>query len=96
MYYKEDKVKASLKVAKDEISRPYDGEKTEITKGEYDEIEKLFNKTNRKVDLDNFSYNIDLITKHLSMWMHYWESITFESPQILTILNFNGIRDGTG
>ena len=46
-------------VAKDKISRPYDGEKTEIAKGEYDEIEKLFNEINRKVDLDNFSYSID-------------------------------------
>ena len=28
--------------------------------------------------------------------MHYWEGITFESPQILSILGFKGIRDGTG
>ena len=28
--------------------------------------------------------------------MHYWESITFESPQILSILGFKGIGDGTG
>ena len=67
VYYKKDKVKASLKVAKSKIFRPYDGEKTEITKGEYDEIEKLFNKINWKVDLDNFSYSIDPITKHLSI-----------------------------
>ena len=54
VYYKTDKVKESLKVAKDKISRTYDGEKTEITKGEIDEIEKLFNEINRKVNLDNF------------------------------------------
>ena len=82
VYYKKDKVRASLKVAKNKISRPYDGEKIEITKGEYGEIEKLFNEINRKVDLDNFTYSIDPITKHLSIWMHYWEDITFESPQI--------------
>ena len=28
--------------------------------------------------------------------MHYWEGITFESPQIPSILGFKGIRDGTG
>ena len=28
--------------------------------------------------------------------MHYWEGITFESPQIPNILGFKGIRDGTG
>ena len=83
-------------MAKDKKSRPYDGEKTEITKGEYGEIEKLFNEINRKVDLDNFTSSIDPITKHLSIWMHYWEGITFESPQIPSILGFKGIRDGTG
>ena len=82
VYYKKDKVKASLKVAKDKISRPYDGEKTEITKGDYDKIEKIFNEISRKIDLDNISYSIDPITKRISMWMHYWEGITFETPQI--------------
>ena len=96
VYYKKDKVKASLKVAKDKIFRPYEGEKTKITKGGYNEIEKLFNKINRKVDLDNFSYRIDPITKHLSIWMHYWERSTFESPQIPSILGLKAIRDGTG
>ena len=96
VYYKKDKVRASLKVAKNKISRPYDGEKIEITKGEYGEIEKLFNEINRKVDLDNFTYSIDPITKHLSIWMPYWEGITFESPQMPSILGFKGIRDGTG
>ena len=84
MYYKKVKVKASLKVAKEKISRRYDGEKTEITKGDYDEI------------VHNISYSIDPINKHLSMLMHYWEGITFESPQIPSILGFKGIRDGTG
>ena len=68
-HYKKYKVKASLKVTKDEISRTYDGAKTEIAKGEYDKVEKFFNEINRKIDLDNFSYSIDHITKHLSIWM---------------------------
>ena len=67
MYYKKDKVKASLKVAKDKISRPYDGEKIEIIKGQYGKIEKLLHEINRKVDLDNFSYSMDPITKLLSI-----------------------------
>ena len=80
VYYKKDKVKARLKMAKDRISRPYDGEKNEITKCEYGEIEQLLNELNRKVDLGIFSYSIDPITKHLLNWMQYWEGITFESP----------------
>ena len=63
--YKKNKVKASPEVAKDIISRPFDGEKTETAKGEHVEIKKLFREINRKVDLDKFSYSIDLITKHL-------------------------------
>ena len=81
VYYKKDKVKTSLKVAKEKISRP---------------IEKIFNEINRKIDPDNISYSIDPITKHLSLWMHYWEGFTFESPQIPSILGFQGLRDGTG
>ena len=83
-------------MAKSKISRPYDGDKIEITKGEYGEIEKLFNEINRKVDLDNCSYSIDHIIKHLSIWMHYWEGFTFESLQTPSILGFKVIRDGTG
>ena len=96
MYYKKDKVKASLKVAKHKISRPYDGEKIELTKDENDKTEKLFIEINRKIDLDNISYNIDPITKHVSRWIHFCEGIVFESPQIPSILGFEGIRDGTG
>ena len=96
VYYKKDKVKAILKLSKDEISRPYIGETGEITKGRYVEVEKLFNEINRKINLENLSFSIDPITKHLSIWMHYWEIITFESPQTPCILDFKGLRDGTG
>ena len=96
VYYKKDKVKAILKVSKDKISRPYIGETSEITNGRYDEVEKLFNEINRKVGLDNLSFSIDPITKYFSIWMHYWEGITFDSPQIPSILRFKGLRDGTG
>ena len=95
VYYKKYKVKASLKVSKDKISRQYDGETGEITEGGYD-VEKLFNKIIGKIDLDNLSFSMHSITKHLSVWMHYWEGITFESPQIPSILSLKGIRDGTG
>ena len=94
--YKKDKVKASLKVSKDKTWRSYDGETGNITKGDYDEFEKLFDEINRLIDLDNLSFSIDPITKHLSIWMHYWEKITFEKPKTLSILGFKGIRDGRG
>ena len=83
-------------MAKDKLSRPYDGEKIEITKGKYGEIEKLINEINRKVDHENFRYSIDPITKHLSIWMHYWEGITFESPQVPSILGFKRYKRWNG
>ena len=45
VYYKKDKVRASLKVAKDKLSRPYDGEKIEITKGEDGEMRNYSTKS---------------------------------------------------
>ena len=41
-------------------------------------------------------YVIDPITKHLSLWLHYWENITFSSPQTPSLLEFKGVRAGTG
>ena len=83
-------------MSKDKISKPHDGETEQITKGGYDEVEKLFNEINRKINLDNLSFSIHPIAKHLSIWMPYWEVITFESPQIPSILSFKSISDGTG
>ena len=71
-------------------------EKTEIIKVESDEIEKFFNEINEKIDLDKLRYSIDPITKFFSMWMHYWEGITFEGPHFPSILGFKVIRDGKG
>ena len=64
--------------------------------GLYDDVKKIINKINLKTELENFSYDIDPITRHLLLWMHYWEENTFESPHILSILGFKGIRDQTG
>ena len=96
IYYKKHKVKASQKVNKNNISRPYDGERVEILRGLYDDVKKIINEINLKTELENISYDIDPITRHLTLWMHYWERITFGSPQILSILGFKCIRDGTG
>ena len=38
---------------------------------------------------------IDPITKHLSIWLHYWEGITYSSPQTPSLRKFKGVRDGT-
>ena len=63
--------------------------------GRFDEVEKLFNEINRRIDLDKLSFIIDPITKQLSILMPYWEYITFESPQIPSTLGFKSLRDGT-
>ena len=94
--YKKNQVKASLNVPVDKTSRPLDGETCGNTKDEDDKIENLFNEFNRKFDLGNFSCSIDPIIKYLSLWMHYWEDITFERSQTRSILGFKCIRDEAG
>ena len=47
------------------MSRSYNGGTGEITKGQYLEIEKLFNEINRNKHRDIFSFCIDTIIKHL-------------------------------
>ena len=91
VYYKKDRVIASMKVEKDKFSRPYLGETAKLTKGEYASIEQILDEIRRKTELEKLDYVIDPITKHL-----YWEGITFSSPQIPSLLGFKGVRDGTG
>ena len=43
--------KARQKNEKDKITRPYHGERATITKGVYDDGEKLFIEINRKINL---------------------------------------------
>ena len=83
-------------MSKDKICRPFDGETGNITVGGYAKFEKIINEINRLIDLDNLSFSVDPITKHLSIWMHYWEKITFEKLKTLSILGFKRIRDGRG
>ena len=90
--YKKDKNKASLKVSKDDIFRPFNGETVEITMSGYDEAEKCFN----IIDLVNLSFNSHAITKHLSIWMQYWECITFEIPQIPSFFRFQRYKRSNG
>ena len=85
-----------MKVEKDKISSPYPGEIAKLTKGEYTTIEQILDEIRRKTELEKLDYVIDPITKHLSLWLHYWEDITFSSPQIPSLLGFKGFRDGTG
>ena len=96
VYYKKDRVIASMKVEKDKISRPYFGETAKITTGEYTSIDQILDEIRRKTELEKLDYVIDPITKHLSFWLHYWEGITFSSPQIPSLLGFKGVRDGSG
>ena len=85
VYYKKDRVIASMKVEKDKISRPYLGETAKITKGEYTSIDQILDEICRKTELEKLGYVIDPITKHLSL-----------SPQIPSLLGFKGVTDGTG
>ena len=85
-----------MKVEKDKISRLYLGETAKLTKGEYTSVEQILDEIRRKTELEKLDYVIDPITKYLSLWLHYWEGITFSSPQIPSLLGFKGVRDGTG
>ena len=84
-YYKKDKVEASLKISLDKVSRPYDGETGEITKGEYDEVENLFNEINRKSDLDNLSLSIDPITKLFQLGCVFEQALPFGVHRFLVL-----------
>ena len=77
VYYKKDRVIASMKVEKDKISRPYLGETAKLTKREYTSIEQILDEIRRKTELEKLDYVIDPITNHLSLWLHYCAGITF-------------------
>ena len=96
VYYKTDRVIGSIKVEKDKISRPYLGETAKLTKGESTSIEQILDEIRRKTELEKLDYVKDPITKHLSLWLHYWEGINFSSQQIPSLLGFKGVRDGSG
>ena len=69
VYYKKDRVIASMKVEKDKISRPYLTETAKLTKGEYTSIEQILDEIRRKTELEKLDYVIYPITKHLSFWL---------------------------
>ena len=96
VYYKKDHIIASMKVKKDKISRPYLGKTAKLTKREYTSIEQILDEIRRKTDLLRNPISLILTTKHLFLWLHYWEGITFSRPQILSLLGFKGVRDGDG
>ena len=96
VYYKKDRVIASMKVEKNKISRPYHGETAKLTKGEYTSIKQILDEIRRKTELEKLDCVTDPITKHLSLWLYYCKGITFSSPQIPSLLGFKGVRVGTG
>ena len=65
-----DRVIATMKVEKDKISRPYFGDKAKLTKESTRALTKYRMRT--KTELEKLGYVLDPITKHLSLWMHYW------------------------
>ena len=78
------------------MSRPYLGETAKLTKGEHTSIEQILNEIRRKTKLEKLDYVINPITKHLSLWLLYWEGTIFSSTQTPSLLGFKGVRDGTG
>ena len=54
-------------------SRPYLGETVKLTKGEYTSKKKILNEIRLKTELEKLDFVIDPITKHLSLWLHYWK-----------------------
>ena len=52
VYYKKDRVIASMKVEKDKISGPYLGETAKLTKGEYTSIGQILDEIRRKAELE--------------------------------------------
>ena len=85
-----------MQVEKDKISRPYLGESAKLTKGEYTSAEQILDQIRLKTELEKLDHVIDPITKHLLLWLHYWQGVTFSSPQFPSLLGFRGVRDGTG
>ena len=96
MYNKKDCNIASMKVENEKVSRPYLGETAKLTKRKYTRTEQILDEIRLKAELEKFGYVVDPIIKHFSLWLHYWEGITFSSPQTPSLLGFIGIRDGTG
>ena len=86
VYIKKKRVIARMKNEKNKISRRYLGETSKITKGEYRNIAQILHEVLRKTELEKMDYVIDPITKHFSKWLHYWEGITFSSPQVPSLL----------
>ena len=68
-----------MEVEKDKISRPYLGDTAKITKGEYTSIDQILDEIRRKTELEKLDYVIDPITKHLSLWLHYWKIKFFQA-----------------
>ena len=96
VYFKKDRVIASLKFEKDKISRPYLGETAKPTKGEYTSMKQILDEIRLKTEQEKLDYVIDPITKRLSIWLPYWEGLVFSSPQISSLFGLKGVRDGSG
>ena len=93
VYHKKDRIKSSMKTEKNKIST---FEKKNLTRGEYTSIEQILDENLLKTELEKTDYVIDPITKHHSLWLPYWEGLTFSSLQIPSLLGFKRVRDGTG
>ena len=78
------------------ISRKYRGESVKIKKGSYDTVESLIEELKNSTKLD-LTAKVDPITGILNMtFVEKDEGITFLTPQIPSILGFDGVKDMYG
>ena len=98
-YFRSSKEVASKSNAgnRNTISRPYYGENKFIKSGEYTFIERLINEIKTKLkDKIHFDASPQEITNTMSIWMNENEGISFPSPQIPGLLDYNANLDENG
>ena len=98
-YFRASEVVASKPNAgnRNTISRPYYGKKDFIKSGEYIFIEQLINEIKTKLkDKIHFEASPQGIANSMSIWMNENEGISFTSPQIPGLLDYNANHDENG
>ena len=78
------------------VSRPYGGERAIIGIGSYENHDHLLRFLKTATRLPHFDYQFIKINRILFVFFGKNERITFLDNEILSILGFNGIHDGSG
>ena len=78
------------------VSKPYKGETVLINARSYENLEHLIKAIKTATGLTNFSHQYNKITGVLLLFFGKNEGITFPDGEILRIMGFGGIKDGSG